>query len=322
MGFEMQFIEIPLESLHREAAIMKAEGWRFMQTHAVNTDEGVDLYYSFMKDGLAKNLKVVGVTKDQAVPSITDLFLAAFVFENEARELFGVDMRDIAIDFAGAMYDPAVSEPMTFISKEQKAAREKALKAQKTAAEKAAKGASGGQEEPSGNGAAAKSGFVMTAERKARLESKMAGMSPEKVAKIEAALKKLESRNAAVPPAKSAAKGEEGQAQGKSKAKDEKSPSPVEEATSGKIASQVDHQLEKALELMDSDKAAIVRQALAKRRGCAPESDGVEKQDNAALKIDSDVESKLALMDPAKADKVRKALAAKALREASLKGGE
>ena len=136
MTLVAEFLPLQLDQLHREAAILKTEGWRFIQTHAVNTDDGIDLYYSFMKDGCIANYRIAGVKSNQPVPSITDLFLAAFVFENEARELFGVDMRDIAIDFAGAMYAPAESAPMTFIAPEQKEAREKAAK---IAAAKAAK---------------------------------------------------------------------------------------------------------------------------------------------------------------------------------------
>ena len=128
MAFQSEFTPLGLDELHREAAVLKTEGWRFVQTHAVKCDEGVDLYYSFMKDGRLVNYRIEGV-KNEPVPSITDLFLAAFVFENEARELFGIDMRDIAIDFEGAMYAPAIGEPMTIISPEQKAAREKAKKA-------------------------------------------------------------------------------------------------------------------------------------------------------------------------------------------------
>lgn len=143
MSFPVEFRQIALEDLHREAAIMKAEGWRFIQTHAVNAGEATDLYYAFMKDGTMVNLKIEGVTPDKPVPSITDMFLAAFVFENEARELFGVDMRDIAIDFAGAMYAPAVSEPMTIITPEMK---ERLEKEKKIAAVKAAKAAKAAKE--------------------------------------------------------------------------------------------------------------------------------------------------------------------------------
>ena len=136
MAIPQEFITLPLDELRATAHRMKDEGYRFIQTHAVYNEPDVDLYYSFMKDGKIVNWRIEGVTKEQPVPSITDIFLAAFVFENEARELFGVDMRDIAIDFQGALYAPAESEPMRVITPEQKAAIEKARKA---AAAKAAK---------------------------------------------------------------------------------------------------------------------------------------------------------------------------------------
>ena len=50
------------------------------------------------------------------MPSVTDQFLAAFVFENEAHDLFGVDIEGIAIDFGGNFYALAQKEPMTIIS--------------------------------------------------------------------------------------------------------------------------------------------------------------------------------------------------------------
>ncbi len=62
------------------------------------------------------------------MPSVTDRFLEAFVFENETHDLFGVDAQGIAIDFGGNFYALAQKEPMTIISPEQKAAREKAKK--------------------------------------------------------------------------------------------------------------------------------------------------------------------------------------------------
>ena len=80
--------------------------------------------YSFMKDGVLENFTIRGVTQDDAVPSITDRFLAAFVFENEIHDLFGVNVRDIAIDFGGNFYALAQKQPMTIISPAQKAPRE------------------------------------------------------------------------------------------------------------------------------------------------------------------------------------------------------
>ena len=302
MTFEAKFVEIELGNLRREAAVMKAESWRFIQTHAVYTDDGVDLYYSFMKDGAIRNLKVKGVQPGTPVPSITDLFLAAFVFENEARELFGVNMQGIAIDFDGGLYAPAESEPMTIISPEQKAAREKARKA---AAAKAAKSA-GATDEPSGEAPAHSGGFVMTDEKRAKLEAKLATMSPDKVARVRAALAAREAESSEA----SAAKPEAG-------AKAE----PAAHVAEAAETEPVDAQLEAKLKLLDPSKADKVRAAL----GMKDATTETEKQpDTAPANSDIDdveVAGKLSMMDPEKADKVRAALTANAVRSAS-EGGE
>ena len=316
MKFETDFVQIPLADLHREAAVKKMEGWRFIQTHAVNTDSGIDLYYSFMKNGRIENLKVAGVTKDQPVPSITDMFLAAFVFENEARELFGVDMRDIAIDFAGALYAPAEAEPMTFISPEQKAAKEKARKALAAKAQKASSAGSDG-EKAAGQSAEKAHVFVMTPERKARLEAKMEGMAPEKVAKIEAALKARaeEAEKAAAAPKPVAEAPKAAASDNKAESQAQEQPASVSVAEDV-----IDTVLESKIALLDDVKASKVRAAMAARKGVELAGDDVPEA--IPVELDEVLESKLALMDAGKAQIVRDAIAARAAAVDSAKGGE
>lgn len=183
MGFATEFTTLTLQELPELSNQRKADGWRFVQLLAVNTDMGIDLIYSFMKDGLLVNSEIKGVTKDQVVPSITNNFLAAFVFENEVHDLFGVNIEGIAIDFGGNFYALAQKEPMTIISPEQKAAREKA---RKIAEAKAAK------ERASNEGATPEQGKpqVVASAHTADddLEAKLAGMDPEKAAKVRAAM--------------------------------------------------------------------------------------------------------------------------------------
>jgi hypothetical protein len=315
MALQTEFVPLELEGLHREAAIMKAEGWRFIQTHAVNGEEGVDLYYSFMKDGFVRNYRVAGVKKGQQVPSVTDLFLAAFVFENEARELFGVDMRDIALDFQGALYAPAEAEPMTFISPEQKAAREKAAKAAAAKADKAAAKDAGAQD---GGKAASGRVFQMTPERRARLDAKMATMSPEKIAKVEAALKAIEERasQAQEAPASSPQPAEAGQ-EG-AKAAEQTGGQPAEAADAPR-----DVELERKLAMMDPEKAARVRAVLGGgEAGSATEAQVQEQPVGSSAALDVQVEAKLSLMESGAADKVRAILLEKAAERAAAKGGK
>ncbi len=273
MPLETKFKLITLDRLQRVAAVLKAEGYRFVQMHAVNADWGVDLYYSFMKDGVIENYRIKGLKERQPVPSITNLFLAAFVFENEARELFGVDMRDVAIDFGGAMYTLAESEPMTFMSPEQKAARDKARAAAAKKAESASRA-----DAPAGAAPAAtppKRIFIMTPERQARLDAKMATMSPEKKAKVEAALAARAAEAAAFNAASSAEKpAEHAQDAKESAPKPEKPESKAETASSKPSAEEkspaslfADERLETLIYHLDADKAAIVRKALSMKGG-------------------------------------------------------
>lgn len=180
MALKTEFLDLPLADVHRLAQEKHDQGERFVQILCVNTDDGIDIIYSFMADGHLTNYTVAGVKKGTKVPSISDIFLEAFVFENESHDLFGVEIEGIAIDFGGNFYRVAEKEPMTIISPAQKEAKEKAAK---VAAAKAAKEA--GKGAPDAKGA------------DDDMEKKLEGMDPEKAAKLKAALEAKAAREAA-----------------------------------------------------------------------------------------------------------------------------
>ena len=200
MSFSSEFIQIPLADAHATAERMRDQGARFVQIYAVNGEDGVDLYYTYDQEGTLTNYKVAGLTKDDIVPSVSDVFLAAFVFENEARELFGIDLRDIAIDFGGNMYTLAETEPMTYLSPELAAAKAKAraaalAKAQKTAEKDGGKAATDATDAKDAE-----------AEKAAALEAKLASMDPEKAAKFRAAMEAKAAKQKAQEEAEAKAK--------------------------------------------------------------------------------------------------------------------
>ena len=240
MALEIEFAPLSVEELPALAAEKKAEGARFVQLLAVNTEEGIDLVYTFMKGDVLTNHEIKGVGPDMTVPSITDQFLAAFVFENEVHDLFGVSISDIAIDFGGNFYALSQKEPMTIISPEQKAAREKAKKlagregGQRTSGGRdrgagrvpgRAPRRAGGQQAPRADRAlgqrrprrafgrrrpgegGAREGRARregqegrrgrSRAKEAALEEKLAGMDPEKAAKVRAAMEAKAAREAA-----------------------------------------------------------------------------------------------------------------------------
>ena len=203
MALETTFVPLTVEELPALAAAKKDGGWRFVQLLAVNTEDGIDLIYSFMKDNLLENHEIKGLQKGTSVPSITDRFLEAFVFENEAHDLFGVDIEGIAIDFGGNFYALAQKEPMTIISPEQKAAREKARKVAeaKAAKERAAKAAEASYVASHPEAKSKPTGDVIKPSGSDDLDARLAGVDPEKVARVKAAIAAKAKKEAAAKQA-------------------------------------------------------------------------------------------------------------------------
>lgn len=194
MDFKSEFTNIDVIVIHDDAKRRHEQGWRYVQILAVNKDDAIDLIYSYMLDGELDNVIISDVARDAVIPSISDIFLEAFVCENEIHDLFGVAFEGIAIDFLGNFYKVAEQYPMTVITPEQLAAKEKARKiaAAKAAKEAKTKGASDKSQNDANDGAKAetrsseKQGKTIE-EEEAELEAKLANMDPEKAAKVRAA---------------------------------------------------------------------------------------------------------------------------------------
>lgn len=192
MPMNCTFTEIAREDLLKVAQARHEEGCRFVQMLCTATETGIDLVYTFMREGEGcayelENVQISGIDpKVDEIPSVTEYFLSAFPFENEAHDLFGVNVKGIAIDFAGGFYKVAMDSPMTVISPAQKAAREKAAKIAAAKAAKVAAAETAAAGEGEGAAPAAKPAFDEAAER-AKMEEKVANLDPEKAAKVRAA---------------------------------------------------------------------------------------------------------------------------------------
>lgn len=211
-----------IDELLSHVQALKGVGARFVQMHAErNVDDGsYRLVYTFInvraaqehiaQDGsyAIENLVVEGIDQYQEIPSISSYYPAVFPFENEAHDLFGLAITDMQIDFKGYFYQVSTAEPMSVITPEVKAAREKAMKvraaaeakARKAAAEKAAAAAAGEGAGDAAGAAAAQpaaaagsdaqhdEAAAKAALKAAEMEAKLAAMDPEKAAKVRAAL--------------------------------------------------------------------------------------------------------------------------------------
>lgn len=217
---------VGIDELLSHVQALKGVGARFVQMHVErNVDDGTyRLVYTFInvraaqehivQDGsyAIENLVVEGIDQYQEIPSISSYYPAVFPFENEAHDLFGLAVTDMQIDFKGFFYQVSTAEPMSVITPEVKAAREKAMKARaaaeakarKAAAEKAATAAAAAGEGAASAGDAAgvaaqpaatagsdaqhDDAAAKAALKAAEMEAKLAAMDPEKAAKVRAAL--------------------------------------------------------------------------------------------------------------------------------------
>jgi len=191
MSVKQDFRPLALDQLLDTCKEYKEKGYRLDQLlPKLERDDSIALVYTFVKDDDIINFKIGGIVKNETVvPSVTELYIAAFVFENEAHELYGVNIEGNVLDFKGNFYKfpEGIEAPMTIISPEQLAAREKAAKiaAAKAAREAKAKAAKEGASAESSN---AGSDGASQAQKEADLEAKLAGMDPEKAAKVRAAM--------------------------------------------------------------------------------------------------------------------------------------
>lgn len=179
MPLNQYFRPLTLDKLVETSREYKENGYRLVQLcPKLERDDSITLIYSFGKGADLVNFEIKGIQKNVTeVPSVTELFIAAFVFENEAHDLFGANIVGNLIDFQGTFYAFAdgVEAPMTIVSPAQLAAREKAAR---LAAAKAARAAKAKEQKA-----------AAAAPSDAELEAKLAGMDPEKAAKVRAAMK-------------------------------------------------------------------------------------------------------------------------------------
>lgn len=109
------FTEAEASQVVAIASAYKERGWEFSQICATTLEDSVELLYAYCDPSYkAAGLEGVrvNVPDGTSVPSITGVYPAAFVFENESHDLFGVSFEDISIDFGGEFYTVAVAYPM------------------------------------------------------------------------------------------------------------------------------------------------------------------------------------------------------------------
>ena len=102
----MQQEEIPVsyDTLVGEVAKTKVEGFRFVTMSGVELDGNtVNILYHFDRDFTLKHIRLTAL-KDSFVPSISSVYFAAFLVENEIQDLFNIRFKGLVLDYRRTLY--------------------------------------------------------------------------------------------------------------------------------------------------------------------------------------------------------------------------
>ena len=97
-------ISVTLDDVVEKVAGKKFEGCRFVTMSCTQLDENtMEILYHLDKDLELTTLRLT-VPGDVAVPSISPVYFAAFLVENEIQDLFDVRFKGLVIDYERTLY--------------------------------------------------------------------------------------------------------------------------------------------------------------------------------------------------------------------------
>ncbi|MCL2884199.1 MAG: NADH-quinone oxidoreductase subunit C [Oscillospiraceae bacterium] len=88
---------------------MKKDGFALAQILAMRKDK-LDLIYSFERDYELISVHLL-IDPDEEIESISAIYPCAYLYENEMKDLFGVKINHINLDFGGHFYKTTVKTP-------------------------------------------------------------------------------------------------------------------------------------------------------------------------------------------------------------------
>ena len=112
--------EIKKDELLAEGRKCLDAGGKFVTAVCSDLDEHLEVTYFFsLNAGTVMNGLRYKVAKDEEVPSFSGVTLATVLIENEMKELFGLKVKDLAIDYGGHLL-LAQDSPVTPLLKTKK----------------------------------------------------------------------------------------------------------------------------------------------------------------------------------------------------------
>lgn len=104
---------ISLDQIKATANEMLHKGYRFLTQSVVDLgEEGFDVIYHYDRE-LAMLHYRVKVERGATIPSISDIYFAAMLVENENRDMFGLSYDGLVVDFNRTLYLEESGDPIT-----------------------------------------------------------------------------------------------------------------------------------------------------------------------------------------------------------------
>ncbi len=97
-------IDVTLESLVGDVSKMKSDGQRLVTFSCTDIGGGnVDIIYHFDKDEVLTNLRLTAAMENP-IPSVSGVYFAALLIENELQDQFGLTFEGLVLDFGRKLY--------------------------------------------------------------------------------------------------------------------------------------------------------------------------------------------------------------------------
>jgi ech hydrogenase subunit D len=108
---EQNLITINADELVSQVERLKNSGHRLIQICCAKIGETIEVNYSFDNNYSFSNLRVVLPLSDLHIDSVSAVYLQALLYENEMHDLFGVEVKNMAIDYKGTFYRTSIKTP-------------------------------------------------------------------------------------------------------------------------------------------------------------------------------------------------------------------
>ncbi len=101
---EQKTIPIEIGQLLPKVSEFHSASLRLIQIGCTKTPTGLELNYSFADGYKFHNYRITFADTSTSIPSISNIYWSAFLYENEIHDLYGVNFTGLNINYQGNFY--------------------------------------------------------------------------------------------------------------------------------------------------------------------------------------------------------------------------